>query len=286
MSQDFIHEMRQQGLNPPELIDHSKFNRFGKNKNEWAILFPDGDGGVFGDWASGLRGVWQSKKYDRQHFDSAEFKRKKKEAVEKASKERESEYLRVGDKADALWKSLPPATNDHPYLQRKMIPSFHGVKQYGDKLFIPVHTVQGDRMQSYQTIDPEGKKMFATGGRITAGCFMLGLIRKGSPVYICEGFATGASLIEVGANFVVIAFNAGNLLAVAIEVKRLLPDFEIVIASDDDWKSTPNVGQIKATEASKAIQAKMITPNFGDTRLDHETDYNDLWIRRKDGKRV
>ncbi len=74
---------------------------------------------------------------------------------------------------------------------------------------------------------------------------------------ICEGFATGASLYEDSGQRVVIAFDAGNLLPVAKNIRELNPDTEIIICGDNDISG---VGQEKARKAALSIDGKILIP--------------------------
>jgi putative DNA primase/helicase len=95
-------------------------------------------------------------------------------------------------------------------------------------------------------------------------------------IIIGEGFATLASIHEATGATVIIAFDAGNLLAVAEAVRKQFHDTDVIIAADDDWKTKGNPGRAKATEAARAIGARLAIPDFGANRRDKDTDFNDL----------
>jgi putative DNA primase/helicase len=65
---------------------------------------------------------------------------------------------------------------------------------------------------------------------------------------------------------VIIAFDAGNLKPVAINVKKIYPDAEIIIAADND---VSGIGERKALEACDAIGCGYIMPHVVGT------DWND-----------
>lgn len=115
---------------------------------------------------------------------------------------------------------------------------------------------ESDQLVNLQFIDPQGnKKRFLSGGR-KRGCFhIIGDITK--RILICEGFATGASLYEDCNQRVVIAFDAGNLLPVAMNIKELSADSEIIICGDNDLSG---IGQAKAREAALSIAGKVMIP--------------------------
>ena len=60
-------------------------------------------------------------------------------------------------------------------------------------------------------------------------------------VIVCEGYATGASIHEATGQAVAVAFNAGNLQAVAVALRAKYPCLTITIASDDDWKTAGTI---------------------------------------------
>lgn len=113
--------------------------------------------------------------------------------------------------AAALWQQADPATA-HPYLTTKAIQP-HGIKTFGDKLLIPMRDTAGT-LRSLQTIAPDGGKLFHPGGRVK-GCYF-GIGKPADGLIVCEGFATGASIHEATGDAVAVAFNAGNLEAVAL----------------------------------------------------------------------
>ena len=55
-------------------------------------------------------------------------------------------------------------------------------------------------------------------------------------VTVCEGWATGRTILRATGYPTVMAFNGSNLKAVAEYVRKKYPDADIVIAADDDWK--------------------------------------------------
>jgi putative DNA primase/helicase len=256
------------GLKPDNVV------RFGRNQRYWAWYSNDRTFGTVGDWKEGWKKNWfaDSTNNSRKFIPS-----KINKPLEQEKQKRENEYLIVGADAEKIWRSLSPATSDHPYFLNKMVKTVDGIKQKENELVIPVHTVQGDKTQSLQFIDSQGNKRFLKGGKISGGCFMIGKIHPQKPIHICEGLATGISLTYFGAAFVVVAFNAGNLLPVAKQIKESLPDIEIKICGDDDWCKSPNTGKEKAILTASEVNAKVIFPLFPEPKNLNWSDFNDLW---------
>jgi putative DNA primase/helicase len=161
--------------------------------------------------------------------------------------------------ADALkrWTAAKPCTQ-HDYLTRKGIKP-NGAKIEGDTLLIPMRDTVGT-IHSLQTILPDGTKMFKTGGRVK-GCYF-GIGKPKGALIVCEGFATGASIHECTGHAVAVAFNAGNLEAVAVALRTKYPALKIIIAADNDHQTPGNPGLTKATAAAQAAGGVLAVPVF------------------------
>ena len=266
---EFADCMIDHGYEPPQYIPTGKIFRFGANYVCWGILFDDRSGGVFGNWKTGEEIIWQSKKtrytpYEKEQF-AAHIKATK--ALEDAK--REELYAKAANRAQSVLDGARQASPTHPYLVAKKIKPY-GVLQDGANLLIPVYDVLGDLM-SYQSISPTGSKRFFSGGKVSGGMYFLGNVLANQPIYICEGFATAASVFEEQGEegFCVVAFNAGNLKPVALALKEVMRDCEIVICGDDD-----EAGRKHGKEAARAVQGKVIFPPFQEKK-EGLTDWND-----------
>ena len=202
--------------------------------------------------------------------EQQELVRRVEEARIKHEEEARARAEAARRKAGQIWEQGSPASADHPYLARKGAkPRGLRVSNYG-RLLVPMYDADG-RLVNLQFIDDSGAKWFLVGGRVK-GCF---LRIKGSfdMLVIAEGFATGASIYEAIGCCVAVAFNAGNLLEVAMAARRSIngldasiwsahkdtlagvglvhaerPKFintKLVVAADDDWKTPDNPGVMK-----------------------------------------
>jgi putative DNA primase/helicase len=90
-----------------------------------------------------------------------------------------------------------------------------------------------------------------------------GKIKNGKPVYLCEGYATGATIREATESAVIVAFDAGNLRKMAEALAAKQPDAFILFCADDDPTGT---GERKAIEAAQAVGGLVVMPKFGDDR--------------------
>jgi putative DNA primase/helicase len=105
-----------------------------------------------------------------------------------------------------------PATGEHPYLKRKRIAP-HGLRVDTDgRLIVPVRDRKGD-IQSLQFITGDGVNRFLPGGHVAGNYYAIG--SPGETLCVAEGFATAATIHEATGQAVAVAFNAGNLEAVA-----------------------------------------------------------------------
>ncbi len=101
---------------------------------------------------------------------------------------------------------------------------------------------------------------------------------------IGEGYATAATLSEALGFATVVAFDSGNLMAVAKALQGRFPDKPIVIAGDDDRHLVDtlgkNPGREKMERAAEAVGAAKLLPVFApgerDARPGVFTDFNDL----------
>ena len=74
-----------------------------------------------------------------------------------------------------------------------------------------------------------------------------------------------------------VAFSAGNLMAVAVGLRAKYPDMGLTIAADDDFLTVGNPGMTAARAAAAAVGAKLAVPNFdGLVRGIKDTDWNDM----------
>ena len=133
-----------------------------------------------------------------------------------------------------------------------------------------------------QFINSTGDKRYLPGGKKQGGVFVIGADRREDDlVVICEGLATALTLNKAIGCAVFVAFDAGNLLAVAEVIRRQYPHRQIVLAAYDDWQTESNPGLSKARVAARAVGGCLAVPAFGADRGPKDSDFNDL--AAKDG---
>ena len=277
----FRDAMTRAGLTPPDQIEaDGQLHRFSSNGRRgdmagWYCLHLDGlPAGVFGDWRQGFSSTWCSKPQSEMTQADRSAIAELVKAVQ-AQRDAERQQVRAQARATAQqrWDAASPCTS-HPYLAAKGVQA-HGLRvTAGGLLMIPVRDASGT-MQSLQTIAPDGAKRFQTGGQMTGGYHAIGRPTTGC-IVVCEGYATGASIHAATGHAVAVAFNAGNLQAVAQALHRKYPSLPILVAADDDWQTEGNPGITKARQAAMAVGGQMVAPLFTCQRPAKATDFNDL----------
>jgi putative DNA primase/helicase len=231
------------------------------SQNGWYVLHEDGTpAGAFGSWKSGAVETWCAKPRETLSLvERANLRRLIDQAKRQRQAEREREHQAAAKQAAWIWERCKPAIS-REYLRRKVVLPFGTrVDRFGN-LVVPV--TDGEALVSLQLIRVDGTKRFLTNGRIAGGFFWIETGKRPSPIVICEGFATGATLHMETSASVVCAFNAGNLPAVARHIRAAHPHEQIVIVADNDQWTEGNPGVTKAREAALAVGAKLLVPDF------------------------
>jgi putative DNA primase/helicase len=242
-------------------------------KNGWYVLFCDGrPAGVFGSWRNGCSCVWTSCKPVDRIEQQLMIQRS-----EKARRQREEEEnrrrQRAAIKARWLWENSQFADPEHPYLRRKHVKP-HLLRQGGDELLVPL--CANGELVNLQKISPEGQKRFLFGGQVK-GCYsLIGKPERMSPFYLCEGWATGASIHQLTGHPVACAMSSDNLLAVGWYIRNTFNDSCLIIAGDDDREVQGNPGYTKAKEAAETLGCVAVVPIWPAEAPPHLSDFNDL----------
>lgn len=270
-----------------------RFNRAGTNTG-WFVgrQWPIGDKvfmfAQFGDWKTNETFEWKSSE-DYTPEEVKEGNRLIREAQKEYEEQKEKEYEDVAKRASDIW-SKGSERGSTPYLERKGLNKLFGARISNDRpnnLIVPLHDVEG-RLWNIQRILPEKygdaniDKIFEAGGKIKGLFHKIGEIFDEGRIFICEGFATGASIHEATGHAVVCSFNAGNLFHVAKRIREKYPKASITIAGDNDlWTKQNgvlhNVGKEKATYAAMAVSGNKVFPTFKNLQT-RPTDFNDLML--------
>ncbi len=231
---------------------------------------------LFGDWREGIPHKWNS--FNPQTLNRrelAELKRTQQAQAKARQEEKQRQHIEAQNKAIVMWQSSRPADPQHPYLARKQVGAY-GINQLSS-LLIPMIDWDGC-LRSLQTIGGDGTKRFLKGGR-KQGLFCLigGAWTHPEGVYLCEGYATGASLYEAYQRPVYVGWDAGNLLSVAKAFRARFPNIALTVCADNDRKTPGNPGVTKATEVVNQVpRTSILIPYFPPNAPGELSDFNDL----------
>jgi len=244
-----IDQMRAAGL--PALPDghpilDGKKKRFGPGKKAWYILREL-------DLRSGRRvitggfGIWQGDDNNAvpvtidwegvspEERAEAERKQAEYQRAEAEQKQRDAEL--AANRAKMDWSNA--AEGQHGYLERKRVGSEGTRVDAKGQLLIPArkYSHDGAVMAALQKIQDDGSKRFSSGADMIGACCLLGPVDASTPlIEIGEGYAT-CETVRMATDFdtpVMVAFNAGNLMPVAQQLRRDFPDAHLLFLADDD----------------------------------------------------
>ena len=207
------------------------------------------------------------------------------------------------------------AALNHVYFVRKRVYKNYGLKQdrFGN-LLMPLFDIN-EKFWSLQRIFPNGNKMIGAllsndqkknGEKLLAkkrGNFFIisddmdlynknsaklniDALSKYNKIYICEGFATAASVHEACKRPVIVGLDVGNLEFVVQDFSARFCNIDIIIAADNDVKKEKesgfNIGKEKAMQIKKKFKnVSVCIPNFNDTEIySGYSDFNDLYNSR------
>lgn len=236
-------------------------------------------------------GGFDPRAHKAKPLDPAERKRRETERAEREARERANETARheaAAVEAERIWQAAQLAPADHAYLVRKGINAgslrlYRGDLHIGKAacdgaLVVPVRDVVG-KLWTLEFILADGQKRYLPNGRKAGGFATVGDVAGGATpmtLLIAEGYATAATLAAVTGNVAAVAFDAGNLKAVAKALRELYPKARIVLCADDDCRTKGNPGLTNARAAAGAIGGFVAVPDFGDDRPADAKDFNDM----------
>lgn len=244
-------------------------------KSTWKSLKP-GSFSIGTVWKLARQNGWQpAKPYTPPSVEEQAQRKAESEARRQAAEqERQQTQQRVKGTAQKIWNSSRPASLSHPYLAAKGITNpdaIAGLRQNkykdNDNLIIPV--LYENEIVNLQSINQDGGKRFLAGGQVQGAYAFIGKADDVEKVGVvmAEGYATAASIYEATGKPVIIAFDAGNMVAVAERLAQKLPqNVPVVIAVDNDASQT---GIKKARQAAALLgdRATAIQPEFSMTQI-------------------
>ena len=259
---DFIQEC---GFNRPEsIIEDGEIHRYGKNKVDWYLYHPhqSNPAGAFGCWKSMEKNVtWCYRGAEMSAREREDHETRMAQIRRKVNEDRERAHAQAREEVAKVWAEAKEPEN-HPYLKKKGVKAY-GIRMHKGELLIPYRDQNG-LLHSIQKITASGDKWNWTGGEVSGHYHTIE--GTGKTAYLCEGYATGATIHEATGATVYIAFSAGNLK----EVSPLLPD-NVIVAADNDTETKGNPGLTAAMETGR---------NWVIPKGTAGTDFNDLAMEK------
>lgn len=218
---DFITFARAHGLeiNPAKFYAGPKIKRCGtvdKPKGTNGAYFFDGDRGWVFNWAAEAKGQWWNDASAKPwtEADKAIWRAKR----QAAQTSMEQGYQRASMRAQELLRNAKPA--EHAYLHRKGFPTAQGFVDAEGGLLIPMRDMFTNALNGLQAIrwDEEARKFekkMLPGMKAKGAIFRMGA-KHAAETILCEGYATGLSIVDAGRNVglqsaVLVCFSATNL---------------------------------------------------------------------------
>ena len=231
----------------------------------------------------------------------------KRRRAEQRRREEEERSQRAIEAVRASQALIDGAVYDvHPYLAAKGFPNERGLVAQSDyhlpnartptvragDLLMPMRHYRTGRLQSLQSISPEGVKRFFPGGMASKATFQIG---RSDVVWYCEGLATALS-VRAGlqrlyrTDKVVVCFSAHNLSVVAEKGGYVVADHDLCKCVERQcghrWDAAeavccPACGSVRVMEPAGQKYAKqtglpyLLPPDPGDANdwhLNHGAD--------------
>lgn len=246
---------------PTTIVMDGKIRRFsptGKNGDDagWYLAWGDGvPAGSFGNWRDGVAINWTADVGREMTMAEKMANANRMREAQKARQEAlEAKRDTVADTVLTIWENGAPASPDHPYLARKGVQP-HGTRVTGDgRLMCPLFDMDGN-LRSLQYISADGGKLYHSGGETGGMSYQIGTGL--GPIYICEGFATAATVEKLTGERVFAAYSASGLVSVTSQLRERFPHGDLVVVADHDVSGT---GQKYAEQAAAKYGCRIIMP--------------------------
>jgi putative DNA primase/helicase len=262
--QQFLNAIYESGIEAPmEIIpdgDLHKFKTSGKSRSGWYVFhtIPGSEVcvGVYGDWRTGAehKFITETDK-EISSIEQMKIATKIQEAKQKRDEEKAKEYEVNSIAVSQIWDSATAADDNHPYLKKKGVLA-HGTRVTGDgRLILPLYTEEGT-LASLQYIS--NTKLFHKGGKTGSCLWVIGPDTE--KVFLVEGFADAATIVEETGCRAYIAYSGANMVKIAQFIKDSVstkPNYEIIVVADNDDHGK---GQEFAQKAADSINARLIIP--------------------------
>ncbi|KAB2666559.1 hypothetical protein F9K91_05090 [Brucella tritici] len=271
-----------------------------RNAHIWYVLHVDGvPAGAFADMQLGIEDTWTAKKPSSMTAEEKQSLQARMKETARKRKEAQAKLNAAAAEAAALvMKASVKASPDHPYLAKKGLPVFPGLRMLTDNikyvidpeeekprvarsgnLVVPVYSPE-KCLVGVQLIQADGQKFFMKGTPKEGNYHSVGKPpeKDDAFIFIAEGYATAARVHQATNSLCIAAFDAGNLLPVGKAIRAKFPKARLVYAADNDRMTTKpveNPGVTRAKEAAEATGGIVAVPEFAEGDIDN-TDFDDL----------
>ncbi|MER9706066.1 hypothetical protein NKJ10_17725 [Mesorhizobium sp. M0204] len=272
-----------------------------KNQHIWYVLHLDSPAsGAFGDLQTGVQDTWTEKRPSTMTpAERAALKQRMVETQRLRDEERAALHAAATAAATLIMAATEKAPATHPYLAKKGLPPFPGLRHLktnvryvidpeeeprtarAGSLVVPIYTPAAE-LVSVQLIDPAGTKRFLKGTAKEGNYHSIGK-RPEDPagvIAIAEGYSTAARVHEATGYLTIAAFDAGNLASVSKAIRGKYPKARLLFAADNDRltkmpDNRMNPGLTKAREAAETVGGSVAFPEFDAADIEL-TDFDDL----------
>lgn len=230
-------------------------HRYGPKHCYWCVSEKVGEVYVAcgGDWRDDSEWSWSSKRMTKKEKDLLEDMR----GVRRA--EQIKEWEATAKEVQTFWSTEEfQPYGEHEYINKKGLTksSLYGARIKDGRIYVPLFDSNGV-LWSYQWVAPDGTKGFCPASRTKGVFHTIGVLKGATTVYICEGFATGASVWEcLGQTLpVVCAMGKANLMSVGEALREAYPKSDLIFCADHD-----EVGLKAARQAATQVGGKVAIP--------------------------
>lgn len=212
-------------IEPSKFFPSERIRRCGtveKPRSLNGAFFYDGQRGWVFDWSGEARTIWYEDPNAKPWTDDQ--KREWMDKRKTANASRDTEYSKAAQQAETTLKAAKSIKHD--YLHLKGFPDLEGLV-LEKSLLVPMRNITNNKLQGYQRIfwdeiNRKWEKKMQLGMQARNAVMFMG-DRKAEEVWLCEGYATGLSILHalrsVGLKAsVVVCFSANNMVAVADQI--------------------------------------------------------------------
>ena len=263
--------MAENGLTlPADIIADGNFQRFptkegGSGNSGYYRLCLTPAYGMAGDWRTNQQFQFEAHIENETPAQRSAYEAAQEEQRQAYESLAESKRGAVKAQAKRLWtagSADPDIVSSHEYIVQKGIADSAvkaGLKVFKAQLLVPMRDSDGE-LWNVQRVKG-GKKRNLEGGLVSGLYFQAG---DEAPYYLCEGPATGLSVVAAGKT-AVCTFGAKNMPDVAQAfIKR---GFPVVIAADNDESGIAVARSIQAATGCKIVFPPTPGTDFNDYHL-------------------